>query len=379
MTNTVPRAPARLGPLVGLALAGLAAGLAACSDAASQQGDQTASIAKPALTVGVAGVATRPMTRIVVGTGSVAAWQQLTVAAEIAGLRIVEIAADEGDAVKQAQVLARLDDSILKAQAAQFEASIREAEANVANARADFRRAEELQTSQNIPQATYQQRDTAARTAEARLGMIRAQFDEVNAKLRQTVIRAPTDGVISKRSALLGSVASVGTELFRMIRDGRVEVQALVPELEFGKIAPGQTARVVHGDIAVSGTVRLVSPVVDPATRLGIAYVALPADSGLKPGMFARAEIATGTLDALAVPQEALVFRDGRPAAFAIGADGRVKLRPVGTGTRENGWVEVKSGLECADRIVVAGAGFLNDGDLVRIDSAAADAPDATE
>lgn len=382
MASTVSRAPPRLGrPLAALVLAGLAAGLAACSDAASEQRDQTASIgqAKPALTVGVAGVSTRPMTQIVVGTGSVAAWQQLTVAAEIAGLRIVEIAADEGDVVKQGQVLARLDDSILKAQAAQFEASVHEAEANLANARADFHRAEELQTSQNIPQATYQQRDTAARTADARLAMIRAQLDEVNAKLRQTVIRAPTDGVISKRSALLGSVASVGTELFRMIRDGRVEVQALVPELEFGKIEPGQTARVVHGDVVATGTVRLVSPIVDPTTRLGIAYIALPADSGLKPGMFARAEIAVGKLDALAVPQEALVFRDGRPAAFAVGTDGRVKLRPVETGTRQNGWVEVKSGLERADRIVVAGAGFLNDGDLVRVDSAAADAPDATE
>jgi RND family efflux transporter MFP subunit len=319
------------------------------------------------------------MTQIIVGTGSVAAWQQLTVAAEIAGLRIVEIAVDEGDAVKQGQVLARLDDSIFKAQSAQFEASIREAEANLANARADFRRAAELQASHNIPEATYEQRETAARTAEARLAMIHAQYAEVKAKLEQVVIRAPTDGVISKRSALLGSVASVGAELFRMIRDGRIEVQGLVPELDIGKIKPGQRARVVHGDIAVTGTVRLVSPVVDPATRLGMAYVAVPADSGLRPGMFAKAEIAVGTTDALSVPQEALIFRDGRPAAFAVRADNRVALRPLETGTRQNGWVEVKSGLDLSDRIVVAGAGFLSDGDLVRVDSAAATGSNVTE
>lgn len=367
--------------MVSAALVAMAAGLAACGNASSQEPKQGTPLgeARPALTVGVAGLSTRPMTQIVVGTGSVAAWQQLTVAAEIAGLRIVEIAADEGDTVKQGQVLARLDDSILKAQSDQFEAAVLEAEANLTNARAEFRRAEELQAGRNIAESTYQQRQTAARTAEARLGMIRAQANEVRAKIQQTVIRAPTDGVISKRTALLGSVASVGAELFRMIRDGRVELQAQVPELDFGKIKAGQRARIVHGDVAVNGTVRLVSPVVDPSTRLGIAYVALPADSGLKPGMFANAEIAVGTAERLAVPQDALVFRDGRPAAFAVGPDNRVTLRILETGTRQNGWIEVKGGLDPRERIVVAGAGFLNDGDLVRVDSASTTGSIVTE
>jgi RND family efflux transporter MFP subunit len=384
MGHTVSTASAGLGRLIACAvtcaaLAFMALELTACSDAESQQKTVAAGERRPAVTVGIAEVTTHPMTKIVVGTGSVAAWRQLTIAAEIAGLRIVEIAADEGDTVKQGQVLARLDDSILKTQAAQFEASVHEAEANLANAQADFQRAQELQTSHNIAQQNYQQRETAARTAEARLGMIRAQSEEVKAKLAQTVIHAPTDGVISKRSANLGSVVSVGTDLFHVIRDGRVEMQALVPELGIDGIKPGQKVRVVHGDTAVTGTVRLVSPVVDASTRLGMVYVALPPDSGLKPGMFARAEIAVGTVVALSVPQEALVFRDGRPAAFAVGADNRVALRPLETGTSQNGWVEVKSGLGSADRIVVAGAGFLNDGDLVRVESAAVPAASVTE
>lgn len=348
-------------------------GLAACSNASSQEPRQKDPLvqAKPALTVGVAGVSSRPITRTVVGTGSVAAWQQLTIAAEIAGLRMVEIAADEGDTVRQGQVLARLDDSILKAQFSQFEAAVLEAEANLTNARAEFRRAEELQAGHNIAESTYQQRQTAARMAEARLNMIRAQRDEVKAKIEQTVIRAPTDGVISKRSALLGSVSSVGAELFRMIRDGRVELQAQIAELDIGRIQAGQAARVIRGDAAVDGTVRLVSPVVDASTRLGLAYVAVPPGSALKPGMFASAEINVGVAETIAVPQDALVFRDGRPAAFAVGPDNRVSLRLVETGARQNGWVEVRSGLDRSDRIVIAGAGFLSDGDLVRIDSAA--------
>ena len=378
--TVVTEARRRGRPLVWIALAGLALGLSACSDAASQQPTQAAvTTAKPSLTVGVAAVGTRPMARIILGTGSVAAWQPLIISAEIAGLRLVEVAVEEGDSVKQGQVLARFDDSILKAQAAQLDATAVEQEANLANARDDFRRAQELKASRNIPEATYQQRETAARGAEARLAMIRAQSAEVKAKIAQTLIRAPTDGVISKRTALLGSVGSVGGELFRLIRDSRIELQALVPELDIDKLAPGQQARVTHGDVTVTGTIRLVSPVVDAATRLGMAYVMLPSDSGLKPGMFASAEIAVGAIDALSVPQEALVFPDGRPAAFAVGKDNRVALRLLETGVRQNGWVEIRAGLDSSDRIVVAGAGFLNDGDLVRVESAAALGPSVTE
>ncbi len=116
---------------------------------------------------------------------------------------------------------------------------------------------------------------------------------------------------------------------------------------------------------------RLVSPVVDPATRLGLVYVAIPPGSGLKPGMFATAEINVGVADVLAVPQDALVFRDGRPGAYRVEPDNRVSLRLVDTGARQDGWVEVRTGLARDDRIVVAGAGFLSDGDVVRVGSAA--------
>lgn len=359
------------------ALAGLAMlSLGACGNANSQEpkGQQPAAEkARPALTVGVASVGDRPITKTVVGTGSVVAWQQLTIAAEIAGLRLLEVNVDEGDVVQAGQVLARLDDSILRAQLAQYEAAAAEAEANLANAQADFRRGQELAASRNISEQLFQQRQTAARTAEARLAVIRAQRDEVQARIKQTVVRAPTDGTIAKRTTLLGSVVAVGTELFRLVRDSRLELDAQVPELEIRRVAPGQAARVSHGDDVIGATVRLVSPVIDANTRLAIARVALPANSPLKIGMFARAEIETGTAEALAVPQEALVYRDGRPSAFAVASDNRVSLRPLETGVRQEGWVEVRSGLDRGERIVVAGAGFLNDGDIVRVDSAAAE------
>ncbi|MFD2184332.1 efflux RND transporter periplasmic adaptor subunit [Rhodoplanes azumiensis] len=364
-------------PLV-LIAAGLAAYAAAPASAPAQSSTAVPARAeaRPALTVSVAGVETRRITRSVVGTGSVAAWQPLTVAAEIAGLRIVEVTVDEGDRVTAGQVLARFEDAILQAQHAQYEAAALEAEANALNAQAELRRAQELQAGRNIAEATFQQRQMTARATEARLGMIRAQRDEVKARIAQTVVRAPTDGIVAKRTALVGTVSSVGAELFKMIRDGRVELQAQVPELDLASVAVGQPVKVVHGDTVVAGRVRLVAPVVDPATRLGTVYVALPADSGLKPGMFANAEIVTGSAEVLAVPQEALVFRDGRPAAFAVGPDGRVAVKLLDTGTRQDGWVEVRGGLGRGERIVFAGAGFLNDGDLVRIDSADARPPE---
>jgi RND family efflux transporter MFP subunit len=184
------------------------------------------------------------------------------------------------------------------------------------------------------------------------------------------VIRAPTAGVVSKRAALIGSVVNPTTELFRLIRDGRIELDAQVPELDLDVVRPGQSARILRGAEAYAGTVRLVAPVVDAASRLGIVHIALGRGTPLKPGMFARAEIDVGEASSLAVPDAALVFRDGRPGVFAINAENRVALHAVETGLRKAGWVEVTTGVERGQRIVVAGAGFLNDGDLVRVDTA---------
>lgn len=331
--------------------------------------------ARPALTVGVASVEPRPLKRIVVGTGSVVAWEELIIAAEATGLRVLEVPVEEGQAVRKGQLLVRLDDTVLQAEMRQMEAAIKEAEASLAEARSNLGRAQRLAPGAAITEQALEQRQTLARTGEARLNIARAQMEERRAKIEQTLITAPADGIVSKRAILMGAVVSPGTELVRIIRDARLEVDAEVPELDIDLVRPNQTVRIIHGETIVEARVRAVAPTVDPKTRLGIVEVALPKGTPLRPGMYARAEIQIADVVALAVPQESLVFRDGRPAVFEVDAQNRANLRPLETGMRQSGWVEVRAGVERGRRVVVAGAGFLNDGDLVAIGTAQAGEP----
>lgn len=321
----------------------------------------------PALTVTVAPAARRPMARVVVGDGSVVAWQELVIGAEAGGLRVAEVAVEEGDRVRQGQLLVRLEASVLAAQRDGAEASVQEAESALRIARQDLVRSVELSRTESAPRQALEQREAAARQAEARLAAARARRDEAAARLAQTRILAPTDGVVSRRTVLSGAVTSVGQEMVRLIRDGRVELDARVPELEFAAVRAGQRARVFHGDREIEAEVRAVAPTVAADTRLGVVHVALPPESGLRPGMFARAEILPEAAPVLAVPQEAVLFREGRPAVFVLSADDRVAFRQLATGRRRDGAVEVVEGLAPGERVVVSGAGFLSDGDRVRV------------
>lgn len=323
---------------------------------------------KPAITVAAGPVRRVALVRPAIGDGSVVAWQELVVGIETGGYRVTEVGFEEGDAVKAGQVLVRLDPAIAAAQAQQAEAAVEEAIAALQIAQSDLRRSVELARSDAVARQTLEQRQSAARQAEARLLSARARRDEAAARLEQTTIEAPTDGIVSRRSILPGAVVQPGQEMFRLIRDGRVELAARVPELDLAGIAPGQPVRVTHGERVIEGLVRLIAPVIAGDTRLGLVYVTLPADSGLRPGMFARAEFTPAAAPGLAVPQEAVVFRDGRAVVFVVTPDGEhVQQRAVATGARREGLVEVTGGLQEGERIVVAGAGFLADGDMVRV------------
>jgi RND family efflux transporter MFP subunit len=330
--------------------------------------EATAPAPKPAITIAAQPVRRVPLVRPAIGDGSVIAWQELVVGIEIGGYRVTEVGFEEGDRVKAGAVLVRLDPAIARAQAQQAEAAAEEAAAALQLAQADLRRSAELARSDNVARQTLEQRQSLARQAEARLLAARARRDEAVARLEQTTIEAPTDGIVSRRSVLPGAVVQPGQEMFRLIRDGRVELAARVPELEFATIAPGQPVRVTHGDRVIEGRVRMLAPVIAGDTRLGIVHVALPEESGLRPGMFARAEFAPVAVPGIAVPQEAVVFRAGQAVVFVLAADGaHVEQRVVATGARREGLVEITQGLEEGERVVAAGAGFLADGDLVRV------------
>ncbi|MDN3564530.1 efflux RND transporter periplasmic adaptor subunit [Paeniroseomonas aquatica] len=324
--------------------------------------------APPALTVALATVTAQSLARPVFGDGSVVAWQELVVGIETGGLRILEVPVEEGDGVRRGQLLARLDDALPAAQAAQAEAAVREAEAALAIAQSDLRRSTELARSESVARQILEQRQSAALQAEARLLAARARRDEAAARLGQTRILAPTDGTIARRSILPGAVTIPGQEALRLIRDSRLELDARVPELDLAALRPGQPVLVRHGSREIMAQVRALAPVVGSDTRLGIVHVALPADSGLRPGMFAQAEFRPEAQPGLIVPQEAVVFREGRPFAFVVpaGSD-RAALRPLTTGLRRGGVVDVTRGLAEGERVVITGAGFLSDGDRVRL------------
>ncbi|WP_159591893.1 efflux RND transporter periplasmic adaptor subunit [Chelativorans xinjiangense] len=326
-----------------------------------------------ALSVTVATIGTRRMEKEVLATGTVVAWEELPVSAEVAGLAITEVLIDEGDRVEKGQLLASLNDIQLQAQIEQQKAWISEAEASLDAAQAELRRGQELTARNAISKQDAESRNTAVRTAQARLAVAQAGLSQLNAKLAQTSIVAPADGYVSKKSAVLGQVVQMGSELLRIVRDGRLEVEARVSEGDLFGVAPGQAVRITDpAGRVIEATVRTVAPIVDPRTRLGTVYIALPRDSGLKPGMFARAEIAADQPMALAVPQKALVWRNGQNAVFAV-RNGTASLRPVKTGMRRDGWIEITDGLTPGDRLAIDGAGFLKDGDSVRVELAEAD------
>ncbi len=324
----------------------------------------------PALTVVVAPVTAQKLQTRIVATGTVSAWRDMPVSTEASGLAVTEVAVDEGDVVERGQILARLNDSILRAQIAQQSAVISELEASLATAQSDVQRAQSVGAGV-ISAQTAEQRATLAKTTSAKLAAARASLDEINARLKQTEIVAPAAGMIASRSVEPGQVVQTGTEMFRLIRDRRLEVDALVPEAELLSVRDGQSVRVFGPAGSVeTGSVRIVAPIVDAKTRLGTVRIALDSATTLKPGMFARADIMADAKMALAAPLKALVWHESKAGVFKVTDGGIAALTEVSLGRKTSDMVEITSGLSTGDNIVVDGAGLLHDGDTVRVDVA---------
>ena len=330
---------------------------------------------RPALTVSTAQPQRTAVPLRLAANGNVTAWQEASIGAESNGLRLTDVRVNVGDVVKAGQVLATFSAETVQADVAQVRASLLEAQAHAAEAAANAERARALQATGALSQQQIQQYTTAEKTAQARVEAAQATLNAQRLRLKYTQVVAPDSGVISARTATVGAVVGAGTELFRMVRKGRLEWRAEVTSTELRRIAPGAKVSVIAASGATAeGTVRMVAPTVDPLTRNALVYVDLPPHADFRAGMFARGDFALGQSDALTVPQEALVVRDGFSYVFVVGAEQRVQQRKVQTGRRVADRVEVLSGLEAGASVAVRGAGFLNDGDLVRV----AAAPPAT-
>jgi RND family efflux transporter MFP subunit len=337
--------------------------------------------AKPALTVTPITPQSLEWPQLLMTNGNIAAWQEAVISTEIGNLRLTDVSVNVGDQVRKGQVLARISNATIAADLAQSQAAVSEAEAMLAEARANGDRARQYQKTGFLSGQQINQYLTAEKTAVARLNAARARRQAEQLRMAQTLVRAPDSGVISARTATIGSLAQPGQELFRLIRGSRLEWRAEVSAADLGKLKPGMAATLITPDgKRVQGRVRMVAPTVDPQTLNGLVYVDLPvADTGssLRAGIFARGEFALGHARVMSLPQSAVVVRDGFSYVFKLdGANGpglaKVTQVKVELGQRRGDRIEIVSGLPPDARVVASGAGFLADGDSVRVVAAPA-------
>ena len=326
-------------------------------------------------TVTAATVTQINLARTVSASGSVSAWEEVPVAAETGGLTAVAVYVDEGSYVRQGQPLVQMNDVLLRAQLRQQQAQVQLAEANVARDNAALDRAQQLKERGFLSQASLDTALANQRSSNANLAAARAALSQTQTQLSQATIRAPVGGLIISRSVTKGQIIAAGTELFRMVRDGRLELDAQVPETELALVRAGQSATITSSEAGqTTGSVRIVTPEVNATTRLGLARISLAPGAQLRPGMFARADIAVGDQPATTVPTGAVLYRDNKPGVFVVRGDSTVHFQPVTILSRTEAQTAV-SGVDVGVRVAVDGAGFLNEGDRVNVAQAVGNAP----
>ena len=344
--------------------------------AANPAGAQT-NVVRPALTVTGTQAQTQALPIKLTANGNIAAWQEASVGAEIGGLRLAEVLVNVGDTVQRGQVLARFATDAVQADLAQARAVVAEASASAQEATANADRVRALLNTGVFSGQQSSQYLTAEQTAKARVESAKAVMAAQLLRLQNTEVRASDSGLISARLATVGAVVGAGSELFKLIRQGRLEWRAEVGANDLYRLPVGAAVSVAAASGSlVTGRVRTVAPTVDPQTRSGLVYVDLPSgpsrQAGLKAGMFASGEFELGSSPALTVPQQAVVVRDGFSYVFRLNADQRVSQLKVQTGRRVGERVELLDGVGAESSLVASGAGFLNDGDLVKVAPAAA-------
>jgi len=326
------------------------------------------SAATPALSVELTTPVRTTWPQTLQATGTLTAWQEAVIGAETGSLRITELLADVGSRVRRGQLLARLADDSLQAQLQKQQAAVAQARASLSQAQMNLQRAGAVDGSGALSSQQIDDYRIAEATSRASLASAEADLLSTRIQLSQTRILAVDDGIVSSRSAVLGNVVPAGTELFRLVRQGKVEWRAELAARQLAQVQPGQAARLTLASGQVlEGRVRLVAPTFSTSTGRAIVYVSLPAGSEVQPGLFASGSIDGPATPALTLPQSALVLRDGRSDVFLLKDDGTVTRRTVAVGRRVGDRVEVLSGLKEGSRVVASGGAFLSEGTPVQV------------
>jgi HlyD family secretion protein len=322
--------------------------------------------------------------------------QSVVVSGSIDGFVIIELLAEEGERVATGQVLARLSRTTLEVQRAQNEAQtakaqaaidqakaqIVEAEANLVQANNAFDRTKALRDSGNASLETFDQRAAVARGSQARLNsakqalamaqadlaLSQAQGRDIEVRLARTEIKAPKAGIVSRRNARLGAMATMAAAepLFKIIADGAIELEADVAEVELANLKVGQAVAVTPAgsDKPLAGQIRLISPEVDRASRLGKLRISLTGNPPVAVGSFARGVIETGRKTGIVLPLSAITYARGGAMVQAV-RDGRVTTTKVTLGLIGGGRAEIASGLAEGESVVARAGTFVRDGDVI--------------
>jgi len=353
-----------------------------------------AEIVLPAITVSA--VAPRVLRDRVVASGLVAAIEEVHVQPLVSGEAVQELLVDVGARVEAGQVLARLEStefdlqrSELAANRAATMASIAQAEANLIAAQANADEARRvadrsatLREQGNIAQAQADQAASALESAlaqvrvaeqgiesaQAQLAVVEAQAATLELRAGRTEVTSPAAGLVVQRNATVGEVASsAGQPMFVIVRDGAMELRAEIGEADLMRLAPGMavTMTAVGSTVPLTGTIRLIEPVINAQTRLGIARIELDDDQAVRQGMFLTADILVREAEVLAVPVTAVGASPEGTTVMRV-VDGVVERVPVTTGMRNAGMVEIVEGLAPGDLVVTKAASFVRDGDRIR-------------
>ena len=362
---------ARFRAAASLVLIGAALALAACGRDGAGATEAGAAAREAVMTVTATPLERVELTRTISMNGSVYAWQDVIISPEVGGYRVAEVLVDVGDRVRKGQRLVSLSTALLEAEVATKQATLHQREAELTNAAAALERGRALATTNLLSKADLDRLLAEQLASQSRLESARADLETSQLRLKFTEVVAPDDGVITSRTVTVGQIAQAGNEMLRLLRNGRIEWRGEAPETRLNDLAPGQGVSVITADgTPFHGKIRVVSPTISATDRTALVYVDLPADERLRPGMFARGEIAIGTGPAYVVPLESVVSADGYSYVFVLSEDNVVTRRRIETGAIHDGSIEVLGGVEAGERIVNKGAGFLKDGDLVSVANA---------
>ncbi len=306
--------------------------------------------------------------RAINATGTLAARREIPVGVVGEGGRVLQVYVDAGDWVTQGQVLVSVDRSVQTQQAAALEAQTNVARADLQLAQNELDRAMQLVERGFVSKADVERKTANRDAARARVNVANAQLAETRARNARLDVRAPVSGYVLERNVETGQTVSAGSGiLFRIAKDGELELQAKLSEDDLAQVTVGITASVtpVGVDRVFEGNIWQISPMIDAQSRQGMARIALPFDKALRPGGFASVEIKSGEMKAPVLPESAV--QTGRNGSFVyiVGKNNKVQQRPVKVGSVTANGLIIEEGLNGSERVVLYAGGFLNPDEMI--------------